>query len=118
VTGNTTTGNVVFQAGGQFYRKIRSWVFQETIRDLRAKPPLWLLPVLVPPAQITSSFNISRRVTAHEILHQLGLSHDGAIMCATVNMANNPLGETITPDQLKVLRFADQPTLVERDLCR
>ena len=118
VTGNTTTGNVAFQAGGQFYRKIRSWVFQETIRDLRAKPPQWLLPVLVPPAQITSSFNISRRVTAHEILHQLGLSHDGAIMCATVNMANNPLGDTITPDQLKVLRFADQPTLVDRDLCR
>jgi hypothetical protein len=118
VTGNTTTGNFVFQAGGQFYRKIRSWVFSETIRDLRAKPPQWLLPVLVPPAQITSSFSISRRVTAHEILHQLGLSHDGAIMCATVNMANNPLGDTITLDQLKLLRFADQPTLLERDVCR
>lgn len=92
-------------------------IFLETIRDVKAKPPSWVLGYVDPPGRLTSSFNLNRRITAHEILHQLGLWHDAAIMCARINMAENPLGDTITADRLKLLRFVEQPGTVDRDQC-
>ncbi len=91
--------------------KMKSSVFMEAIRDLYEKPP----PATVGGVPLVLSPRVNTRVTAHEILHQFSLIHDGAIMCAEVNIQSNTLGDTTTPSQRKRLRDADRPTPPEHN---
>jgi hypothetical protein len=94
--------------------KLKSSVFLETIRDLYEKP----LRVTVGGVPLVLSPDINRRVTAHEILHTFGIVHDAAIMCAKINIQNNAVGGTITPDHVNQLRKAERPVpALDINLC-
>ena len=104
--GLTTIGRV---QDGSF--KYKSSIFLETIRDLYAKPPATIKPqASQPPVPLRLSPEVTKRVTAHEMLHTLGLIHDDAIMCGGINVQNTAVGGTITDKQLVTLRSVDEPS--------
>lgn len=99
--GVTTIGKVTGAVGAY---KFRSAVFLEVIRDIYARPPL-----------LNVSPDLNRRVTAHEMLHTMGLLHEGSstqggLMCAGINFFNTGgVGDSITADQRRALRAAEFP---------
>jgi hypothetical protein len=111
--GVTRIGKV--QGAATFALKFRSAVFLEVIRDVHAKAPL---PNVSP--------DLNRRVTAHEMLHTMGLLHQGSsmlggLMCASVNFFNTgAVGDSITADQRRELRAAEFPkgAATNDDLCQ
>jgi hypothetical protein len=104
--GVTTIGRTIDQSF-----KLKSSVFLETIRDLYEKaPPFIRASANRPPVPLVLSPDINKRVTAHELLHTFSLVHDAAIMCGAINVQNNTVGGTITPDHVKQLRSVEEPT--------
>ena len=87
-------------AGSSLATKVKAAVHLETIRDLVASPP----PVPLAPRTV-----IIERTAAHELLHTLGLVHDGAIMCADELIKNAPSGGQILPSHVRLLRQATEP---------
>jgi hypothetical protein len=91
------------------YTQYRSAVFVETLRDLYAKPPGWLLSLLAGP--LNPDFNTTvRRVTSHEIMHTFALTHRGNnLMCTHVNLTPDPAGDQINADQFATVRRIEVP---------
>ncbi len=80
--------------------------FMETIRDFAWTDRTSIKPT-VPAEEIYGSD------LAHEVLHSLGLWHNGGIMCSTrKNNATDPMRYKVTDQQLALLREVDRPHVV------
>jgi len=84
-----------------------SATFVETIRDF-AWTDRTSIKATVPAEDIYGTD------LAHEVLHSLGLWHNGGIMCSTrKNNGSDPMRYKITDLQLSLLRKLSQPHVVE-----
>lgn len=89
--------------------RMETAVFAESIRDFREKPPPRIEVPGNPPTWVTLNppllDELRRRVTAHELMHSLGFSHDAAIMCYFHMFQSGPTGSSITDEHIRRLRL-------------
>ena len=116
---NHETGATNFSVDQNLVRRLKAGIWLEAIRDLSAKPPPYMLVPGSPNYWIpyTLTTDLIRRTTAHELLHAMGLAHDGAMMCYYhLFREGDPLGEAITDAQVNALRDVAYPVKGDPDI--